>query len=203
MDLSDEEFALLYGDWEPLTLRQVSDLMGSLTWWVVGGWALELASGVNRPHHDIDIAIPRSELGRIAAHLSDHHLWATQGGGLTPYRLLDPFPDDHEQLWVRRNAQSPWIIDLLLQPVDGTDWVFKKDHRVRVPMAEAVLTTDGIPHLAPQLALLHKAHLCRPQDDEDLTATLPTLTGEQRRWLRDTVQLAVPESPWNARLSQD
>jgi hypothetical protein len=207
MEMSEEEFQALYGTWEPLSLLEVRDLMGPLTWWVVGGWALELATGVSRHHEDTDVAVPRHDLPRVAAHLTGHHaphhLWAAQHGTLTPLARLDPFPADHEQLWVRRNAQSPWVLDLLLTPVDGDVYVYKKDHRVRLPMSEAVVTTDGIPHLAAHVALLHKAHLGRPKDDVDLAAALPTLTREERRWLTDAVRLAVPDSRWNATLRQD
>lgn len=199
-ELTDEQFEELYGAWQPLPLSEVGAVMGPLRWWVVGGWALELATGVSRPHHDVDIAIPREDLPRAAAHLRDYHLWAAHRGTLTPLRRLDPFPDDHEQLWIRRNAQSPWIIDLLLQPVVDEHWVFKRDPGIRVPMSRAIRTSRGIPYLSPELALLHKAHLVRPQDDADLEAALPTLADDQRHWLARAVTLAVPDSPWNDRL---
>lgn len=110
-------------------------------------------------------------------------------------------PEDRQQLWLRKNAASPWLLDILLQPVDGEHWVFKRDHRIRMPMADAVLITDGIAHLAPELVLLHKAHLCRPKDDVDLEATLPHLDARARSWLADAVRRAVPDSPWNDRLA--
>lgn len=196
MDLTDAEFAALYGAWQPLSFAETAALLDPLPWWVVGGWALELANGVPRPHHDLDVSVPRSALGALASTLSSYHLWAAQTGSLTPLARFDELPADHEQLWLRRDAQSPWLLDLLLQPIIAEDWVYKKDARVRVPLSRAVVSTGGVPHLAPEIALLHKAHLCRPQDDADLAATLPVLDAAARKWLRDTVRLALPTSPW-------
>lgn len=201
MELTAEEFQALYGAWAPLSLPAAASLLDGLTWWVVGGVALQLATGVQREHDDLDVAVPRSDLASVAARLADHHLWTAQDGALKPLSWFDALPAEYEQLWVRRNAQSPWVLDLLLQPVEGDEWVYKKDARIRVPMDEAVLTSGGIPYLAPQIALLHKAHLCRSKDDADLEATLPFLSDAARRWLRDAIALAQPASPWNARLS--
>ncbi len=196
MELTDEEFEALYGAWRPLTLAEAAALLDPLPWWVVGGWALELANGVPRPHHDLDVSVPRSALGSLVSTLSGYHLWVTQEGSLTPLSRFDVLPTDHEQLWLRRDAQSPWLLDLLLQPISAGQWVYKKDHRVRVPLSRAVVSTEGVRHLAPEIALLHKAHLCRPQDDADLEATLPVLDTEAREWLRKTVRLVLPASPW-------
>lgn len=201
MELTDEEFDELYGGWDPLTFAEVAGLLDPLPWWVVGGWALQLANGVARPHHDMDVSTPRSELKGLATRLAGYQLWAAQQGSLTPLAWFDELPADHEQLWLRRTARGPWLLDVLLQPVDNDEWVYKKDHRIRVPLSRAVITTDGIRHLAPELALLHKAHLCRPQDDADLAATLPVLDAGAVRWLLETLRRVLPESPWIERIS--
>jgi hypothetical protein len=46
---------------------------------------------------------------------------------------------------------------------------------------------DGVPHLRPELALLHKAHLDRPKDRADLAAA--RLDPAARAWLADTLDL--------------
>lgn len=75
----------------------------------------------------------------------------------------------------------------------------KRDHRVRLPLGEAV-RSGSIPYLAPHVALLHKAHLCRPKGNEDLERALPLLEAQERQWLTEAVRLAVPDSPWLTRL---
>jgi len=203
-DEDEEAFQALYGRWEPMTPPQVADLMASATfpWWVVGGWAIELATGHERPHDDVDVAVRRQDVAALAEHVRSWHLWAAHQGALKPLGRFAALPDDHEQLWMRRDADSPWVLDWLLTPTEGTPtgdtWIFNRDHRVRLPLAE-VVRPGPIPHLAPHVTLLHKAHLCRPKDDADLEATLPLLDDRERRWLSDAVRLAAPDSPWAVR----
>lgn len=199
-ELSPAEFEALYGRWEPPPLDELAALLGPVPWWVAGGWALELFTGVPRPHEDVDIGVPRGALPELVAQLPHLHLWTAQEGALRPLSSFAELPPEYEQLWARRDAQSPWLLDLLLTPVEDEQWVFKRDHRLRLPLDRAVRTTRGIPHLAPEVVLLHKAHLRRPKDERDLDVALPLLDGEARTWLREALALAVPDSPWGSRV---
>src|SRR5262249_14489674 len=98
-------------------------------------------------------------------------------------------------IWLRRDAQQPWRIDLLLDRSED-EWVFKGDARVRMPWTRALHTVDGIPYLRPEIALLHKAHLDRPKDREDLAAA--QLEPQSRVWLAQP--LAMRGHHWGARL---
>ena len=74
--------------------------------------------------------MPRRDLDALRSWLSDFHLWDTHEGclrHLTPDAVV---PDDHEQLWLRRDGFSPWLMDLMLTPVEGDVWLYKRDHRV-------------------------------------------------------------------------
>lgn len=204
-EADEHAFQALYGRWESLAPQDLGRLLAgaAFPWWVVGGWALELATGSARPHADLDVAVRRQDIAALARHLHDWHLWAAQEGALKPLSRFTSLPEDHEQLWMRRDAQSPWVLDWLLSPTEATAhgelWVFKRDPRVRLPLTAAV-RPGPIPYLAPHLVLLHKAHLCRPKDDEDLETTLPLLDDHERQWLAEAMRLAVPDSAWLARL---
>ena len=56
MEDEDARFHRWYGDWEPLDLAGVRELMAGFDrpWWVIGGWSIELFTGVSRPHDDLD-----------------------------------------------------------------------------------------------------------------------------------------------------
>src|SRR3954447_15153321 len=114
MELTEEEFQALYGEWAALSPAEAVPLLARLSWWVVGGWALELATGVSRPHDDLDVAVPRSDLPLVAERVSDSHLWRARDGGLKPLSRFEELPPAYEQLWVRRNAQSSWLFEVLL-----------------------------------------------------------------------------------------
>ena len=88
-------------------------------------------------------------------------------------------------LWARRNAREPWQLDLLLDR-SGDEWVFKRDVRIRVPWERALHTVDGVAYLRPEIALLHKTHLDRPKDREDLAVA--RLDAEARAWLAQVLE---------------
>ncbi|MDP9183550.1 MAG: hypothetical protein M3P04_12335 [Actinomycetota bacterium] len=152
----EEAFQALYGRWASPVPRELAHLMAgaAFPWWVVGGWALELATQRARPHEDLDVAVRRQDLAALAEHFQDWHLWAAQDGALKPLSRFGSWPDDHEQLWMRKDAESPWVLDVLLTPTEATAagdmWIFKRDQRIRLPLAVAV-RSGPIPYLAPHI----------------------------------------------------
>ncbi|MDQ3855115.1 MAG: amino acid transporter, partial [Chloroflexota bacterium] len=111
---------------------------------------------------------------------------------------------EREQLWVRRNARSPWIVDLLLTPSEGDDWCFKRDHSIRLPLTEiGTFGPDGVPYLRPEIILLHKARLHRPKDQADFKAILPRLGSSGREWLLGALARTHPDHSWLPLLTPD
>lgn len=106
------------------------------------------------------------------------------------------------QLWVRRDAFSPWVLDVLFSPHDGDDWVYRRDPRICRPLGELVRTgPDGVPYQAPEVGLLFKARSSRSKDARDLTETWPRLDDDARRWLRSAVERTEPpDHPWLRRI---
>jgi hypothetical protein len=92
-------------------------------------------------------------------------------------------------------------LEFLLNESDGDQWLYRRDHRVSLPLAVAITTSPkGVPHLAPEVVILYKSKRRTPKDEADLTRLLPTLSPEARSWLADAVALADPANPWLSRL---
>lgn len=205
-DLTFEEFQLLYGSWRPLRPSAVGSLLqhAPFQWWVAGGWALCAAGAPPRFHEDIDIAILAKDVGKLRSWLSDYHLWEASSGALRPLREGDRLTDGCEQLWVRRDANSPWVMDILLTPSEGGTWLFKRDRGIRRPLSEiGRVGMDGVTYLCPEIVMLFKAHLSRGKDDADFNAVLPSLSGEAQRWLAVALAATRPDHPWIARLNAE
>ncbi|MGI8807782.1 MAG: nucleotidyltransferase domain-containing protein [Acidimicrobiales bacterium] len=151
--LSVEEFQDLYGPWCPWRPVEVLERFRSapFRWWVAGGWAAEAGGASPRPHEDIDVAVLARDLPAVREWLADHHLWEAHQGGLRPLRPGTSPSPGCEQFWVRRNAMSPWVVDILLTRADGETWLFKRDERVRLPLAEVGwVAPDGVSYLRPR-----------------------------------------------------
>jgi hypothetical protein len=171
-------------------------------WWVAGGWSLELGPRPRRFHEDLEVAVPRGDVAALREWLRDYHLWDTYGWAL---RYLAPgldFPVDHEQMMVRRDAFSPWLFDLLLTPVTGDTWYYKRDQRVSRPLELVVRSgSDGVAYQRPEITLLFKARRRSEKDEADFAAVVSELEPSDRAWLRDAIVLTEPpHHPWIERL---
>lgn len=201
----EDAFFALYGAWAPLSPTEVAaELAGfDRPWWVVGGWAIEAASGYQREHEDTDISMLSCDVPAFVSFLKDRwHVWNNVGGVLHPLGDRWPTVDDPEsQLWLRANATSPWVLDVPLTPDDDGRWTNKRlpGHIAAVEDVTWV-ADDGIRYLSPEIVLLFKARLMRPKDDPDLEATLPVLSADKRAWLRTSLRQVAPDHPWLARL---
>lgn len=55
----EDEFQALYGRWAPMTPSEFAREMAGFDrpWWLVGGWAIEAATGLRREHEDLDVSL--------------------------------------------------------------------------------------------------------------------------------------------------
>lgn len=206
-DLSDEDFTALYGAWTPHSPQDAAELLDGFAgdWWVVGGWAAEAFTGVTRRHEDVDIAIRRGDLGAFRQHLKGRvHIWRNDGGSLSPVLPDAPdeaYPLDFLQLWLRRNAASPWEYDVICDPGAPGQWVNRRLLSMTLPLDAATWAGDaGIRYINPEILLLFKARQARPKDEVDFAAIAPVLDDNQRTWLWDALTQVHPGHAWLARL---
>jgi hypothetical protein len=203
--MDEAEFQLLYGRWQPLTPPELRDLFADapFRWWIAGGWAIELSTGVQRHHDDTDVVVLFDDLPKIRAWLAGYHLWEAHDGALRPLLPGEELREAREQLWARRNASEPWLMDLLLSPFEDGRWIYKRDRRVSLPLDELGALSDDVWCLRPEVVLLHKAKATRDKDEADFASALPLLEERERAWLDEALALAHPDHPWRARLSSD
>jgi hypothetical protein len=174
-ELGFEEFQRIVGPIQALSPAQAGQLFegAPFTWWVAGGWSTELAPEPRRFHEDIEVCVPRRDLDAVRNWLRDFHLWDTHEGCLRHLKPEAVVPDDHEQLWLRRDGFSPWLMDLMLTPVEGAVWFYKRDHRLSRPLGDAMRTgADGIPYQQPEITLLFKARRRFERDELDFEAVI-------------------------------
>lgn len=188
--------------WEPWSPLEVRERLRALAepWFVAGGWAIDLAVGRRtRDHGDIEIAMSASSLETLRRALPEHELVVVGGGLARP--ATEEALRAHHQTWVRDPESGRWRLDVLREPWEGDTWVFRRDPRIRLPLACAyTLGDEGVPYLRPEIVLLFKAGTAGEKDEADLAVTLPILDHSQRRWLREALALAHPAHHWLQRL---
>lgn len=202
----EDAFQAVFGRWLPLTPAEVAVEMAAFTrpWWIVGGWAIEAATGYEREHEDIDLSIFARDVPTFVAAMAGRwHVWNIVGDTLrplTPETVGTRPPDPTSQLWLRRDAASPWVVDIPLTPdIDG-HWTHKFVPDLTNNLDKVTFERDGIRYLAPELVLLYKARLARPKDDPDFEAVLNCLTPLCREELRVHLERLVPGHRWLSRL---
>jgi hypothetical protein len=178
-----DELVRLYGPWLAHTPIDAADLMDSFParWWIAGGWAIEVFSGVSREHTDLDISVLRDDLGYFCEHIGKRlDVWAADGGSLTP---LSQHPNAAasstcSNLWLRESGTSPWEYDVILMDGDADTWRYKRDRRVSLPLDDLICTAAGIDYLRPVVQLRHKAPGLRRKDQQDFDGRCPRHTGD-------------------------
>jgi hypothetical protein len=203
--VDDDAFFQWYGPWSPPTVREVSILLGGFEypWWIVGGHAIELFTGVPRHHDDIDVVILRPHATQLLQVLApNYHAWANASGTLTP--MLDgrlDLPANAAQIWVRRDAQSPWEIDFSVADERDGNWVWRHDRSIAMTLGDVTwINPDGVQVSRPEIVLAHKAKWRQPKDDADFDSTWPLLDVPAKTWLRTTVTTMYPDHPWLAQM---
>lgn len=186
--------------WRPVEAARVLEGL-NVPWCVVGGWAIELAlARSHRSHADLEIAIPRACFASVRDHLAAYRIHVVGDGEV---RALPPGelpPEDRHQNWVLDPTVSAWRMDIMLEPGDGTTWVYRRDERIHAARARMVAIRDGVPFLKPEGALLFKAKSLNPKDEVDFGACLSILDGAARDWLVDALEIVHPGHTWIDRL---
>jgi hypothetical protein len=62
------------------------------------------------------------------------------------------------------------------------------------------MTSDGVPFVAPEVALLFNAKTPRFKDQRDFDRVIPHLDQAARAWLAAALEQAYPGHPWRGRL---
>ena len=197
----DDYWVGLYGAFDALDLDGVRAFFEGFDrpWWLVGGWAIEAFTEAPREHEDVDVSMLACDVPAFREFARDRwHLWTIANGAMRPMTRQHPdLPEPDAQIWVRRDATSPWVMDVPVTPDDGGRWPNKRLPEHVAPLDEVTwLTGDRVRVLNPEIVLLFKARLDRSKDRRDLARALPQMSGVQRAWLREAVARVHPGHAW-------
>jgi hypothetical protein len=190
--------------WEPLALDETVGLMSGFPapWWIAAGWAIELHVGRTvRDHTDVDILVLRDDQEAIRSQLPDWDVQIAHDGRLEPWPEGLHVVLPGAGLWARGDREGPWQLQFVLAERDGDTWWYRRDPRIRVPLAEVGLRSRaGVPYVRPELTLLFKSRHLRERDEIDFEAVLPALDATARSRLAAWLPA---DHPWRNRVAGD
>ncbi|MGO4535671.1 nucleotidyltransferase domain-containing protein [Leifsonia sp. 2MCAF36] len=204
--LDHDEVVRLYGPWAHRTPADAATRFGGYggQWWIAGGWAIDAFVGSSREHGDLDIGIPRDSLdGFIRFFSPGLDVWAA-AGSLTPL-FPGSAPRLHEgtdNLWLRASGADPWEYDVMLERVQDSMWIFKRDPRILRPLKDCLWRYKGVTYLRPEVQLLLKAQNPRAKDENDFERCLPLLDLSDLDWLKGALHSAHPGHHWIERINR-
>lgn len=173
-----------------------------IPWAVAGGWALDLFLGrQTREHADLDVAIWRADQHKVRAALTPDWVPAVADNGvLRPWNADEWLSLPIHEIHARSVSSTQPPLELLLNERDDTAWIYRRDTQVRRELGRAILVRDTIPFLSPEIVLLYKSKAPRLTDEADFRVAWPSLSAEQRQWLRLAISRSDVNHPWLGQL---
>lgn len=183
--------------WSPMSIIEAVELLigAPFQWWIAGGHALELHVGESwRRHEDLDIGVRRDQALLVHAWFSDWDLHTSARGEVKKWDgralILEAAENN---VWVRRSPVEPWTIDLTIGEGTDSQWAYRRDPHLTRPWDQAVLlSSSGVPYLAPDLQLLFKSKDIRPKDQEDAERVMRELTETELEFLSEHLPSTHP-----------
>lgn len=174
-------------------------------WAFCGGWAIDLFLGrVTRTHKDVDVAIARRDQLAMQEYLTARgwQLQIAHDGVLTPWQPGAYVELPRHGIWASHPTATPDLLEILLNEIEDGLFRFRRDQTITRSLDAAFTrATNGLPILAPEIALLYKStHVEEEENRQDFDAALPLLDVEQRSWLRAALVQTAPAHRWIAAL---
>lgn len=189
-------------------VHAVGSLLSDLTvpWWITGGWAIDLAVGhVTRDHANVNVMmLERDEHALRGLTGVDIQLTADDqppgpwpaGRRLTAGPAPGPNPTGRRvgDRLILRGDSLPLPAEVIPASAVRDTWVHLQGPRIfALTLADITRHWQGIPFLSAEAVLLIKARpgTDKPRtdtDQRDFEAVLPSLSAEQRSWLKDAIE---------------
>jgi len=183
---------------------QLQELLKSFrcSWFVVGGWAIDLFLGhQSRAHKDLEIGISRSNQTDLKSYLRSRKFMKVAEGELSPWIDGEWLESPVHEIHARSEQEQPYEVEILLQNETERQWIFRRNASIRADKSSIVLSSaDGVPYLSPEIVLLYKAKQPRDKDEADFASVRDRLGHERRLWLRAAVETCHPGHSWLAQL---
>lgn len=187
---------------------------------ICGGHAIDLfLDRKTRTHKDLDVAVFWEDRNKVVQYMIDNgwevyepcgmehlhkinniqkqkltksNIWCIKPGN-PHYTFIeyekDMFAvefDDSEQIELN-------YIEFLFNTRKDKDFLYARNHDIKMKLGIAIMAADGIPYIAPELVLLYKSTAADEMEYQlDFDNTFPKLNKEQVVWLKNALHTMFP-----------
>lgn len=210
------------------TLLEQTNLLlsnANIQWAFCGGYALDLFLDREiRKHGDIDICVFEVDRNKIPNYMlsNEWNVYQFLGGGRVRSLGIDDVSDHGRNLmcvkegcklvkfyaseedkvsgydFYHTGIERLDYLEFLFNHSQGTEFVFSRELNITRDMQKAILYNNGLPYIAPELALLYKASKAdNPAYQCDYAMTITYLNDEQLCWFYKSMEKLYPQGhPW-------
>jgi hypothetical protein len=171
-------------------------------WFIAGGWAIDLyLEKETRHHEDIEIAIFRRDQIALQNYFDGWILKKSVNGRLTVWNRGERLESPIHEIHCFNKTAEPQFFEILLNEIDGDEWLFRRNVKVTKPLPELSLTSNlGMKFLHPEVVLLYKSKNPRLKDEQDFKVVAERLDVESKEWLENALTIYYSEHHWLQRL---
>jgi len=187
--------------WNPLPLNQAVALFANapFRWALAGGYAVEQFLGSSiRDHDDIDLLVFRDDQLKAQNWMSGWQLYAADPpGALRKWRSAEILPPGVHDIWGHRLTSDSWELQLMLAEAEGNEWFSRRSSAIRGRRDDLIAHYNGLPCVRIDVQLMYKSKGLRPKDELDFQASLPRMSADSKRWLKNALLTLYPDGhPW-------
>ncbi|WZX99975.1 hypothetical protein NSQ26_11880 [Bacillus sp. FSL W7-1360] len=164
-------------------------------WAIAGGWAIDLfLSQQTRPHSDIEILIFRRDQFALQTYLTDWQFTCVENRAIRPWLKKEKLSLPIHEAYAEKDGVP---LEILLNEADKHHWIYRRDTRIKHTLNETInITSEGIPYLSPEIALLYKSTHLRAKDEADFHHATKKMSLHQIQWLKESLLTMDEAHPW-------
>lgn len=179
------------GMFEPcIRVKHIMQKFG-FSWFVAGGWAIDLYLGKEtRKHEDIEIGIYRKNQMKLYRYFENDRKYYINNKSLIGKHIKEGWNKEYLRLPIHEIHVDHEDLDLevLLDEWDEGHWVYRRNEKIRLDEGKAIRSSsDDIPYLCPEIVLLYKTKDLRDKDILDFSNALPLMSEAQISWLLESI----------------
>ena len=188
---------------------------------ICGGHAIDLFVGrKTRPHKDLDVAAYWEDRDKLIQYMLDDgwdvyepcgkphlhkinnvnnqmriqdNIWCTKLSNKT-YKFTEQEKDMYAVKYDECEQTKLDYIEFLFKTIKDGDFLYKRNHDIKLRLEKAILTANDIPILAPEMVLLYKSTAANETEYQmDFDNTLSELSKEQKAWLKNSLSIMFPD----------